>query len=282
MSCRFDADGAGRDAKMRRRANLIQRKATGSRLCLTGITRRTLERGHQMSKATILYLVDVETPDAEITQAAEKADQAGHYLRCILASTVPVLPFSVTSGVSFGAATGADHWHQLVAEEQVVLNTRTQEIEGLLAKTGVSGDISSVFCVSSEVKPTVATFARTSDMMCVAPSLRDDPDLFAGFVQAALFEAPIGVLINSPPIGPVDHVFLAWDDGNAAANAAHKALPMLKQAGKVTIGCFDPITDERGSEAEPGADLAAWLTRHGCTVTVAQYPSCPSPLKLGH
>ena len=29
---------------------------------------------------------------------------------------------------------------------------------------------------------------------------------------------------------------------------------------------------------DPGTDLAAWLSHHGCTVTVAQYPSGERPI----
>ncbi|MFY0312091.1 universal stress protein, partial [Leisingera sp. D0M16] len=36
---------------------------------------------------------------------------------------------------------------------------------------------------------------------------------------------------------------------------------------------FDPdLTDERDGE-DPGTDAAAWLSHHGCNVTVSQFPS---------
>ncbi len=251
--------------------DLIQRNAAVRGACETAAKETVQET--TMSTPTVLYLIDTDTSDDDITHTATQAREAGVFLRLMLISTVPIMPFTGTTGLTFTGAATPDHWSELVAEEQAVLNARVELVEALMASTGVSGDITPIFCIATEVRQIVGAFARSADMMCVASNLRDAPDIFGSFVHAALFDAPIGVLLNSAPMGPLDHVFVAWDDGNAAASAAHRALPILKAAGQVTVACFDPQTRERGAEAEPGADLAAWLTRHGCKVTVAAYPS---------
>jgi nucleotide-binding universal stress UspA family protein len=68
-------------------------------------------------------------------------------------------------------------------------------------------------------------------------------------------------------------VFLASDSSEGAASAAHAALPYLKAAKEVVVGCIGPVmTNERDGQ-DPGTDVAGWLSHHGCKVTVSQFPS---------
>lgn len=63
-------------------------------------------------------------------------------------------------------------------------------------------------------------------------------------------------------------VMLCWNAGREAARAAHDALPFLKGADKVVVLIIEPRSSASGHGAEPGADVAAWLSRHGVKVTV--------------
>ena len=45
-------------------------------------------------------------------------------------------------------------------------------------------------------------------------------------------------------------------------------MPLLKKADKVVVLTIDAKSSARGHGAEPGADVAKWLTRHGVKVTV--------------
>ncbi len=65
-------------------------------------------------------------------------------------------------------------------------------------------------------------------------------------------------------------------DDRVAARAPHRALPILKQADRVTIATFDP--DD--ADENPGNDAATWLSRHGCNVVVQEYPITGSD--VGH
>jgi len=72
--------------------------------------------------------------------------------------------------------------------------------------------------------------------------------------------------IGAKPPGKV--VLLCWNASREAARAAADSLPFLKAAEKVIILAVDPATSSAGHGAEPGADVAAWLSRHGVKVTV--------------
>jgi nucleotide-binding universal stress UspA family protein len=45
-------------------------------------------------------------------------------------------------------------------------------------------------------------------------------------------------------------------------------MPFLKAASEVVVLIVDPKTSGNGHGAEPGADVATWLARHGVKVTV--------------
>ena len=57
-------------------------------------------------------------------------------------------------------------------------------------------------------------------------------------------------------------VMLCWNASRESARAATDALPFLKGAEKVIVLVVDP-GKSRGHGAEPGADVAGWLVRHG-------------------
>jgi nucleotide-binding universal stress UspA family protein len=63
-------------------------------------------------------------------------------------------------------------------------------------------------------------------------------------------------------------VMLCWNASRESARAASDALPLLRAAAKVIVLCVDPRSSAHGHGAEPGADVAAWLSRHGVTVAV--------------
>ena len=67
---------------------------------------------------------------------------------------------------------------------------------------------------------------------------------------------------------PAKTVMLCWNASRESARAASDALPLLRAAAKVIVLCVDPSSSAYGHGAEPGADAAAWLSRHGIKVTV--------------
>lgn len=114
--------------------------------------------------------------------------------------------------------------------------------------------------------------ARYADLMVLGQS---DPGA-PSFVPLDLPETM--ALSTGRPILVVPHVgapatcgktiMLCWNASRESARAASDALPMLQAASKVVVLCIDPRSSNYGHGAEPGADAAAWLARHGVKVTV--------------
>lgn len=91
--------------------------------------------------------------------------------------------------------------------------------------------------------------------------LADELALSAG--RPVLFMPYTG---NFPSAGR--RVLVAWDGGREAARAVGDALPLLRGAQLVEVAVFDPQRARGSHGAQPGADAALYLARHGVKVTV--------------
>ena len=67
---------------------------------------------------------------------------------------------------------------------------------------------------------------------------------------------------------PARRPLLAWDGGNQAARAITDALPLLRRAGSATLCVLNAEQHPGRHGAEPGADMALFLARHGIQVEV--------------
>ncbi|MBX4938925.1 universal stress protein, partial [Rhizobium binae] len=96
----------------------------------------------------------------------------------------------------------------------------------------------------------------------------------------ALFQTPTPILINrgrramnSSP----GSILLAWDSSDEASRAARQSLDLLKQADTVYVTMVDPVARMGANGEEPGADIAAYLARHGVKVQVDRIASGGRP-----
>jgi len=226
-----------------------------------------------MHARTILYVINTDTPDKDITEAAQAVAADGNHLMCLLIGTAPALPVLAYGIPPYGGMNIPDNWGQQLNDVRGAQAKRVNAIEGLLAKTDVSADIQPVISATIDIKQHVARAARVSDEAFLAANLRDTPDVLRETVAGALFHSPIAFRLNGAPTNAAKRVFVAWDSSPAAARAVHAALPYLRDADEVLIACIDPVMNVDSDGQDPGTDVAAWLSRRGCSVTVSQFPS---------
>jgi nucleotide-binding universal stress UspA family protein len=116
--------------------------------------------------------------------------------------------------------------------------------------------------------------ARYADLVVVG---QRDPDLAPGegmpgyFVEEVVLSAGRPVLVvpyagRFPRTGT--RVLVAWNASREAARAVADALPLLQRAQAVEVVAFEPHAADHG--AEPGADIALYLARHGVRVSAAR------------
>lgn len=226
-----------------------------------------------MNRRTMLLVMNAETPDAQVTDAAEAAAKGQHHLSCLLLGAAPTLPMYAYGVPPYGGMNIPDNWTELVMQAQEDQKERVEAIEALLAKSDASGDVQSAICATVDVKRRVAQAARVSDEVYIAANMRDAPEVMREAIYGVLFHSPVGVRLNGSMSQEANRIFVAWDSSEAASSAVHAALPYLREAKEVVIGCIDPVMTTEDDGQDPGTDVAAWLSHHGCNVTVSQFPS---------
>ncbi|WP_028105164.1 universal stress protein [Pseudoduganella violaceinigra] len=68
---------------------------------------------------------------------------------------------------------------------------------------------------------------------------------------------------------PFRRILVAWDGSMEATRAITAAIPLLREAAKVTLAVFNAGRQADAHGSEPGADMALYLARHGIKVEVA-------------
>lgn len=231
-----------------------------------------------MKRRTILYVMNSATPDAEISSFAETAARDDTHLNCLIVDPAPKLPMYAYGVPPYGGMNIPDNWAEIVTEAQNSQKDRVDTVEQILAQSGASGDVIGALCVTTDVKHHVARVARVCDEAILVSSLRDTPDHMREVASGICFHSPIGFQLNASASQKYERIFVAWDSSEAASAAVHAALPHLKEAGEIVIGCIDPVMIAERDGQDPGTDVAAWLSHHGCRVTVSQYPSGGKPI----
>ena len=226
-----------------------------------------------MKNATALYCVDVTTPDDPIQAAAQAAAKQNTHLAVLLYAEFPTLPINAYGAMPYGNITVPDAWPATLKAAQTDLKERVSAIEALLGRENASGDVRPLFAATAEIKPGVEQASRSCDVAYFAPELREDEIVFKEVLHSVLFHSPIPAIVNGTLETAHDRVLLAWNNTQTSARAAHLALPYLKEASEVHIACFDVPAIKDSKKIEPGREMAAWLSHHGCNLTLTQLPS---------
>lgn len=226
-----------------------------------------------MDHKSSLYLIGKTTSDADILAVAETAYEQQAHLTCLLLELAPALPYYAYGPASFGTMAVPDNWSELARKSHEEVSARVDEAGALLAQAGASGEVQPVISAGIDIRHNVSQRARTCDIAHIAASLRDNETVFHEAAHGVLFDSPAGLMLNGDPLTRRTRVFVAWDGGLPASRAVHAALPYLRAAEDVVIGCFDQTGTAAEAGEDPGAGLAAWLSHHQCAVTLAQYPS---------
>jgi len=118
---------------------------------------------------------------------------------------------------------------------------------------------------------------RYADLVVVG---QVDPD--AGSDEVADMPGSLALEVGRPVLAVpyvgkyptvAEHILVAWNAGREATRAVNDALPLLKRAKKVTILAVNPRPGFFGHGAQPGADIALHLARHGVKAEAAQLAS---------
>ncbi len=169
-----------------------------------------------------------------------------------------------------------DAWMEERDEIERSIAATAREIEAVLQKAEISGDVSRHYVVAGGVSSLVGLRARYADLAVVFAGKDQDArfrkDVFGGLIFEGgipFLTAPGGARLSLKP----ESVVVAWNGSLEAARAVHAALGMLSEAGAVSIAMVDPKETEWQSGEEPGFDIASYLARHGVRAEVHRLSS---------
>lgn len=219
---------------------------------------------------TILTVVGSDQGDRDIETAIGLCRESGAHL------SVLVLGLASPPPIGAYAAVVSEAWMAERDAELKRLSERADEIEKIVAKEGIEADIAFEYTEMAWADSIIGRRARYADLLLVGPDLIGRGDLKKYVLDGALFEsgrplllAPAGKMATLQP----KRIMLAWDSRVEAARAAHEAVELIAAAEEVRITLVDPEAGDLAQGDEPGADVAAWLARHGARVSVDRLPS---------
>lgn len=228
-----------------------------------------------MTYKTILTVTGAEFGDADLKLGAGLCEEIGGHL------AVLVLGLAAPPPIGAYAAVVSEAWFEERQADLERLRARTDTASGLLAAMTVSSDVSSEYQEIAWADEAIGRRARYADITLLGPEGLSSEELKAKVIEGVLFHSgkplllvPAGAAATLKP----RRVMVAWDSRLESSQALARALPLLKGADEVHLALVDPVEDEEGHGAEPGADAAAYLARHGAKVTVDRLPSQGRPV----
>lgn len=218
-----------------------------------------------MFPKTLLTVVDSEQPADCLNDAIALCDHFACHLAVLVIGIA--LPASTTA---YGAVP-AETWSEEREKGRAVAAAKATEIEELLKAKGISGDVAPYYCEEGQVADVVGMRARYTDVAVVQPAADMDKRLSKQALEGLVYQGARPFLLVPKGVTPTlkpKRVLLAWNGTKEAARAAHASLDMLKEAEQVNVALVDPMASEFEQGEEPGADIAAYLARHGVKVSV--------------
>ncbi|MCQ0989353.1 universal stress protein [Jiella marina] len=223
---------------------------------------------------TILSVTGLEQSDADLTLAQSLCEAEKAHLSVLLAAITQPPPLGE-------AAVGSDYWLEEQREQVRQLRERMERVEARLAKADVSADVDTAHHEHAMIAQAVGRRARYADLVLVGPELASDRYIAEVVLEGALFDSRRPVLLlpegAQATLRP-RRIVVAWSSTPEASRAVYEAAEILGGADEVRVVLVDPQTTTAGAGPEPGADVAAYLARHGAKVTVDRLPSSGKPV----
>lgn len=150
---------------------------------------------------------------------------------------------------------------------------RAQRFEAFAQRAGVASFEKRV--TDDDPAGALAMQARYADLVVLG---QHDPDSEVSSVYADVPEyvtmnggCPVLVVPYAGNVAPpLERVLIGWNASPEASKAVRQALPFLRRAKIVEVAIFNGEEQWDALGAQPGADIALFLSRHGVNIDVRQ------------
>jgi nucleotide-binding universal stress UspA family protein len=222
-----------------------------------------------MSFKTVFTTLDVRQDDSELNRAAAISIALDAHLLVLVVGIAPPPPASPYGVVS------NDIWAGEITEGQNNAQARADLVKAHLFEVGCPATVEAHYVDRGTIPALAARFARYADLSLVAPRAEGFDSLRGSVTDGALFQSGRPVVLLPPGTATfpeVKRIVIAWDASVEASKAVRDAIGLMQAAEAVDEVLIDPVPSFEGHGPEPGADLAAYLARHGISATVHCLP----------
>ncbi|ESY18604.1 universal stress protein [Mesorhizobium sp. LNJC391B00] len=167
------------------------------------------------------------------------------------------------------------HWNTVQAkrfsQDTASSEKTSSEIHKLLKATWRCDDVDIANCDQASIGDAVRQRALCNDLTIVGPALLNDIKVGPLVINGSPVRHRKGGACRAggaeATLSP-RRVLVGWDSRVEASRSIREALHLLAGAEEVRVALVDPEAPCTGNGTEPGADIAAYLTRHGARVPV--------------
>ena len=227
-------------------------------------------RGLAMLPRTVFVPASAGLAVADLDGAIASATRIGAHVRIAAFAWSPPLP--VATPYDMGGF-NEPLWSAEVRKTHERVQHHAAAVRRALETAGASGAVDTSLVEHAQLDALVGMHAAFSDIVMVPAGLRDEAR--RRVVNGGLFlsAAPVVLLgADALDLGRLERVVIGWDGGMEAGAAARAVLPWLRAEMEVELLLVDPVADTGAFGAEPGAQAAEWLARHGASVAVRRLP----------
>lgn len=245
-----------------------------------------------MAFRSVLSVTGADHSDQDVRTAASLCAEVGAYLSVLVMSPPPLIMPSPLFGDGIPEWPGQraqaiarldKRFRQIerFSQDMARLETASREIHKLLRVTWRCYDVDIANCDQASIGDAVRQRALCNDLTIVGPALLNDINVGPLVINGSLFDTGKPVLVvpegAEATLSP-RRVLVGWDSRVEASRSVREALDLLAGAEEVRVALVDPEATCTGNGTEPGADIAAYLTRHGARVLVDRLASAGKPV----
>jgi len=226
-----------------------------------------------MSWKDILVLVaDAETDEPALALGEALARQcADCHLAAAFLTALPDEPLAYEPPVVAGV------WAELLGRARADAEAERKKVEARLARFERACELRSAEALSRDLGRVAAVHARYADVAVMTrPTEGPGLELREEIIEGVLFHSGRPALIAPPGwsgTGIGKRVVVAWDASREATRALSEAQSILQKAEQVTVITVDAKPKMFGHGDQPGANIAAHLSRRGLPAEVRNVDS---------
>lgn len=217
-------------------------------------------------KDVLAIVAEADIDEPAIALGAALATQCSAHLCAAFLTPLPDEPLAYEPTVVAGV------WAELLGRARADAEAEKKKVQARLRALGRSCDLRTAEALSRDLGRVAAVHARYADVAVLTrPQQGVGGDLREEIIEGVLFHSGRSALIAPPDwkSGPVGkRVVVAWDASREATRALSEAQPLLEGAEKVTVLTVDAKPKMFGHGDQPGANIAAHLSRRGLPAEV--------------